>query len=135
MAKIDRETAEQDFNRFAQALNISERKLNKLGEEKEGVIELIEYGQLMVSNDGAAEFILAYPIDKGSEKMESLTFKPRRLTVREVEKFTNNAKGGDLEVARRLIGALVSENSALLGGLDSDDFTDLSKISAFFLPR
>jgi len=132
MIKIDTETAERDYKKFVETLNLSDLKLAKLEEEKGALVQLIEYGYLEIGEE--IVYNLEVPFAKGQEMVTTLIFKNRRFTLDEVDKYTAGSKS-DIETSRRLLSALVCTNSALLKGLDSEDFVNLGKISAFFLPR
>jgi len=132
MAKVDIETAENDYVKFTEILKLSELKQEKLKDEKEDIVQLIEFGYLQIGDE--ITYNLETPLEKGAELLEKIVFKNRRFTVKDIEKYTGGAKN-DVELARRMLAALTGVNSGLLAGLDAEDFTKIGKISAFFLPR
>lgn len=134
MSKVDIEVAEHDFQRFVEALKINELKLKKLEEEKDAVIELIEYGYISVDEEGKITYKLIEPVEyeSGKEALSSLTFGLRRVTVGEMEK--QMVGKNDIEKTRRMFGYLTKQNSALFKKM-GDDFMNISHIAAFFLPR
>ena len=134
MGKVDIEVAEQDFQRFVKALKVNELKLKKLEEEKEAVIELIEYGYAYVDEEGKITYKLIEPVtfESGKEAISELKFDLRRITVGEMEK--NMTGKNDIEKTRRMFGFLTKTNSGLFKGL-KDDFMNIANIAAFFLPR
>lgn len=133
---MDIESAEADFKKFTELLNMSELKQSKLEEEKDDIIQLFMYGYLTIGSEN--EFIISYKLDNviGPEGnvIKKVDFKKTRLTVAQVEKYTQGTKS-DMEIARRMLGALTGINSKLFSGMDAEDFTNLGKLSAFFLPR
>ena len=132
--KVDIEIAEQDFQRFIEALKVNELKLKKLEEEKDAVIELIEYGHACVEEDGKIIYKLIEPVEfeSGKEAISELKFGLRRITVGEMEK--NMIGKNDIEKTRRMFAYLTKTNSGLFKGL-KDDFMNVANIAAFFLPR
>ena len=135
MSKVDIEVAEQDFQRFIDALKVNELKLKKLEEEKESVIELIEYGHACVEEDGKIIYKLIEPVTfevSGKEAISELKFGLRRITVGEMEKHMVGKN--DIEKTRRMFAYLTGTNSGLFKGL-KDDFMNVANIAAFFLPR
>lgn len=134
MSKVDIEVAEQDFQVFVDALKINELKLKKLEDEKDSVIELIEYGYASVDEDGRITYKLVEPVtfESGNEALSELTFGLRRITVGEMEK--QMVGKNDIEKTRRMFGYLTKQNSALFKKM-GDDFMNVSNIAAFFLPR
>jgi hypothetical protein len=134
--KIDRESAELEYSAFLERLNLSELKQSKLEEEKEGIIELIMFGYLIADKDNKALIIYVLDNSIGGENspIDEIKFNKARLTVAQVEKYTQGTKS-DMEIARRMLSALTGVNSKLFSTMDAEDFTNLGKVSAFFLPR
>jgi hypothetical protein len=134
MMKVANEIAVQDFERFVESLKISERKLEKLQEEKAELINLIMEGLIIINEDGKLIYKLQYPIcDKDNQPvLTEMKFGGRRITVGEMEKKMIGKN--DVEKARKMIAYMTGTNSALLEQMD-DDFVALGTISAFFLPR
>ena len=135
MAKIDNETAVNDLNRFITALRVTDVKLEKLAEEKESVIKLIESGHISVSDENSVTYQLIEKIedDNKSTILDSVTFKPRRVRVDDIEKRMTGKN--DIEKTRNMFAFLTGVNSGLFSKLDGDDFINISSIAAFFLPR
>lgn len=131
---VDLQTAEEDSKRFFKALNLSELKLSKLEEEKDTLIELIQLGNVEISEDGALTYNLQYPLkgESGQVFLTKLEFAKRRITVGEMEKHLQGKN--EVEKARRILGYLTKQNSQIFTKMD-DDFVSLGTISAFFLPR
>lgn len=135
-SKIDRESAELEYTAFVERLNLSELKQSKLEDEKEGIIELFMYGYLSAdeNNDALIIYILDNAIGIDTNPIKEIKFNKARLTVAQVEKYTQGTKS-DMEIARRMLSALTGVNSKLFSTMDAEDFTNLGKVSAFFLPR
>jgi hypothetical protein len=135
--KIDRETATQDFNRFVGKLKVKERKLKKLEEEKEAVIELIEEGSAIVDESGILTYKLDFPVenDQGEAILSELKFRGARISVDDLEKnLQGNAS--DMQKARNTLALLTGSNAAYLKKMDGDDYTDImNSVVAFYLPR
>ena len=139
---VDIETAKLDFDRFVEALNINERKLIALKQDSasgknpvDELIELIQYGLVVIDSDGKLVYKLQYPIKAaGTDNIVLSEVKcvGRRISVGEMEK--NMVGKNDVEKSRKIIAYMCSINSALVSQMD-DDFVVLSTISAFFLPR
>lgn len=135
-SKMDRESAELEYTAFVERLNLSELKQSKLEDEKEGIIELFMYGYLSAdeNNDALIIYILDNAIGIDTNPINEIKFNKARLTVAQVEKYTQGTKS-DMEIARRMLSALTGVNSKLFSTMDAEDFTNLGKVSAFFLPR
>lgn len=135
-SKMDRESAELEYTAFVERLNLSELKQSKLEDEKEGIIELFMYGYLSAdeNNDALIIYILDNAIGIDTNPIKEIKFNKARLTVAQVEKYTQGTKS-DMEIARRMLSALTGVNSKLFSTMDAEDFTNLGKVSAFFLPR
>lgn len=135
-SKMDRESAELEYTAFVERLNLSELKQSKLEDEKEGIIELFMYGYLSAdeNNDALIIYILDNAIGIDTNPIKEIKFNKARLTVAQVEKYTQGTKS-DMEIARRMLSALTEVNSKLFSTMDAEDFTNLGKVSAFFLPR
>jgi hypothetical protein len=132
--KIDSEVAEQDFNRFVQALKISPVKLERLEkEEKEAVIQLIEHGALVIRDDGIAVLKPYDELKFGDELVEEIEFCSRRISLKELNKYSVGRT--DLEKTQRMFSFLIGKPSAFVERLSSDDFINFSQVAAFFLPR
>lgn len=131
---VDAKTAEEDFKRFTNSLNLSELKLSKLEEEKSTVLELIQLGYIEIDEDGKLTYNLQFPIknESGQITVGKLEFAKRRVTVREMEKKAIGKN--DVEKSRRILGYLTGQNSELFSNMD-DDFVACGTISNFFLPR
>lgn len=131
---VDRETAERDFLTFIEALKIKPRKLEKLEEEKEEVLKGIEYGNIKISEDGVATYVLDEPLEfDNGDKITELTFVNRRITVGEME--SKMIGKNDIEKTRRMFAYLTKQNSGIYTKMQADDFMLVSQIAAFFLPR
>jgi hypothetical protein len=135
MKKVDRETAEKDLNVFIEALRVNANKLSKLEDEKESVLQLIESGNITISESGEITYELIDPIKSESNEtiLSKLIFKPRRVRVDDIEKRMIGKN--DIEKTRNMFAFLTAENSGYFSKMDSDDFINISSIAAFFLPR
>jgi hypothetical protein len=135
MKKVDRETAEKDLNVFIEALRVIANKLSKLEDEKESVLQLIESGNITISESGEITYELIDPIKSESNEtiLSKLIFKPRRVRVDDIEKRMIGKN--DIEKTRNMFAFLTAENSGYFSKMDSDDFINISSIAAFFLPR
>jgi hypothetical protein len=135
MKKVDIDTAKDDFDRFILALGIKPKKLDKLEEEADEIIKGIEYGNVIIDDNGTISYILDDPIkfDDNSNALDKVTFAKRRITLGEMEKKMIGKT--DLEKTRRMFAYLTSTNSGFLLKMSGDDFFAISQIAAFFLPR
>jgi len=133
--KVDRETAELDFQRFVESLNISARKLENLETEKDEFIKGIEYGNILIAEDGSVSVKLDDPIEyeDNSEAISEIRFIKRRVTVGEME--SKMIGKSDMEKTRRIFAFLAKQNSAIFKKVQADDYFLISQVAAFFLPR
>ena len=139
MKKVDEQTAELDYDKFVKALKIRPKNLEKFAKvdeetdtsPKQSFIDLIMEGALVVNEDGTATYTLFNPIGDNDE-IKEFSFMTRKLTLNEVERVTGKT---DIESAKNLLKTLTGANIGIIGNLDSDDFTEMSNVAAFFLPR
>jgi hypothetical protein len=132
--KVTSEVAQEEANLFFASLNLSELKLSKMEEEKQSLVELIQYGFVVIDEDGKLTYLMQYPLknESGNVVLDKLVFVNRKITVGEMEK--NLTGKNDIEKARKILAYLTKTNSQFFSKMD-DDFVALGSISAFFLPR
>lgn len=130
--KVDRETAEAEVQKWLENKRIRGNKLESFADNIESLVECVMYGQLLIEEDFSWTHILDIPIP-GDVPMEKLSYKPR-LTVQETHSKMKGVKGTDVDgrvVA--LVAALTGKPSALIGKLDTSDYSVAQNIAIFFL--
>jgi len=138
MAKITKELAVEEFNRFAEKLKIKARKLAKLEAEKDLFIQLMLEGNITIDDEGIATYKLDAPIIDDNENvvLSELKFRSRKFSVDEVNKAMGSDKKRELDKTLDVLALLTKSNAAFVKKIDSDEFTDISNsLMAFYLPR
>jgi hypothetical protein len=134
--KVTYDVAIKDFKRFTDKLEMHPAKLEKLEEEQEYLLPYVEYGNIVIDEDGNLEFHLTNPPmdEDGNPVFEgSIKFPKRRISVGEQER---QMKGkDDYEKGRKLLSWMIGENPLHVKTIDSDDYAIINNIAAFFLPK
>jgi hypothetical protein len=131
--KVSEEVAEADITRWLDACMIRESKRYTM---KDTIKELVNYvmdGDIIVSEDGKIKQVLQFPVGEESQITE-LNFK-NRIGVDDIHKRMtgNNVKAGDIDGRIRVYAsALTGQPYALIGKLDTSDWSVTSTISSFF---
>lgn len=138
MAKVAKEVAQADFERFASAIKLNQMKREKLEADEsqpiESVINLIENGYVTIAEDGLLTYLLIEKVEKdGDIILSEVPFKPRRVRVEDIERRMTGKN--DLEKTRNMLSFLTGVNAGILSKVDGDDFAHIGTISTFFLPR
>ena len=135
MVKVDNLTAVKDFNRFVDILRVNAVKLEKLIDEKDAILSLIESGDITIDESGTLVYKLIEPIknDAGDVILSTISFKSRRVRVEDIEKRMTGKN--DIEKTRNMFAFLSGENTGHFSKMDGDDFVNISNVAAFFLPR
>lgn len=138
MAKVAKEVAQADFERFASAIKLNQMKREKLEADEsqpiESVINLIENGYVTIGEDGLLTYLLIEKVEKdGDIILSEVPFKPRRVRVEDIERRMTGKN--DMEKTRNMLSFLTGVNAGILSKVDGDDFAHIGTISTFFLPR
>lgn len=140
MTKITKEVAAEDFDRFLAALRVDPIKKKKLFlEDEDGVsmtnapLELIEEGMMIVLEDGSLEYKLLEPIsaDSGNVVLDSLTFKPKRITIGQFEKI--NEIKNDVDKMKEILSLLTGVSKGFIQKLSLDDLGYITTITSLFM--
>jgi len=134
MTKVSFEVAQNDFNKWAEARRIGEKKREgNLGSE-ETILEAITDGDLVINEDNTMELKLVWPIIGDGDGVKSLDFK-FRLTAGERQEAMKGISANDGE--GRLIGLiaqLTNQPKGIIKKLESaPDFDRATSIAVYFL--
>jgi hypothetical protein len=133
MSKVTEEIAEQDVNRWLDTKKISEDKRQSLKETIKDMIGYVKEGNLIISNDGKITQILNFEIGE-EEKVSEFQYQ-NRISVDDIHKRMTGSqiKAGDADGRIRIyVSALTRKPYALIGKLDSTDWSVASTIASFF---
>lgn len=133
MIKVDFETANKEFKRWAEAKRIPNKALQKHEEDAESIIEAIQYGYLMLDDDLNFVHKLAFPL-KGDTEVTELKYK-FRVSKGELSASTRGLRADNLigDMATCYISCLTDQPRGIIRALDSTDSGLAEHIAAFFL--
>jgi len=127
---ISEDQAELDFNRFVDSLGLKPRVLESMEEEKDAFVKGVEWGNILVDEDGHVKLKLDDPVEFNGI-VDTVSFKHRRLTTGDIEK--KSVGKSDLEKSMRLFAVITGNNSALFRNLNGGDLEMIATIGTFFL--
>jgi hypothetical protein len=133
MIKVTEEIAEQDVNRWLDAKKFSESKRITMKESIKEMVGYVMEGNLIISDDGKITQKLNFEIGE-EEKVFELNYK-NRIDLDDIHKrmVGSQVKAGDVDGRIRVYAsALTSKPYALIGKLDSTDWSVASTIASFF---
>lgn len=128
MAKVAKEVAKEEVNKWLDGRKIRENVRTKNQDSIETLVALVEAGDLVVNDDLSVEYTLLYPLGK-SEQIKTLKIKSRLNLedTRGVVKFTDK-----IEQTKAMFAAMTDEPLNVFDTLSSQDIGALSAIQAFF---
>jgi len=129
---VDKETATADVEKWLDAKRVRAGKRESNKDTIETLIEAVQYGQLVVNEDCTLTHLLDAPI-AGDTALTELTYK-LRLTVSETHSKMKGVKAGDVDGrVIALVSALCSKPAAIIGKLDTADYSVSQNVALFFL--
>lgn len=133
MSVLDKESANNEMQRFFDNFKVDPIKLRTIDKEIEICKELIQAGMLIVTEDGHLTYKLLEPVidDSGITKLESLTFKNKRIRVEDAQKIEEKSTKDQV---KNLFTILTDCNPAFVSKITGDDLVYFQKVACFFLP-
>lgn len=138
MQKVDKITAENDYQRFVSTLKLHPLKVEDLEEEREKVISAIEYGLLTVDDDGRIVQYLDEPVmtnnGGGVEEtvvLEKLEFRKSKVRIADLEKAIESKK--KLTQMAEMITLLSRGNPSLIKKISTFDMAISQAVAQHFL--
>lgn len=132
--KVDKDTAKADVEKWLNAKRFPERKKAKYEEQINELIEMVQYGELVVSEDGKLTYKIQCPSEEADSPTQNIEFK-NRISPKAVMLCLQKYKNPNSSHAQ--IIAHVSAASNLTTGqvekLDTTDFSAISNIAVFFM--
>ena len=133
MEKITYEIAQKEIETWMDARRVSQSKRKNNESGVETLIEAVMYGQIVINEDtNQITQNLAYPLGE-DESVKTLVYKSR-ITQKEVQDRVSSLKSQDsLSIISAYISALTLQPIAVLGKLDSTDYSLCQAIAVFFI--
>lgn len=130
--KVDIEVAEKDMSTWLDAKRITESGKETYKDQIETITNAIMDGILSLNDDNSFTHNLLFHIE-GDSPISTLEYKSR-LKVSTVHSHLKGIKPGDADARIcAYVGALTSNPSAVIKGLDTQDYSIAQAISVFFL--
>lgn len=134
MQKVSEEQAREDFKKWLDSKKISNKKRASNIEAEDIIVEAIQEGMMVVTDENKIILSLLFPIESGNTSIPSLSFKSR-LTVGQKHQAAKGIKPDDGE-GRLLtyIAALSDSPAGVIRSMESgDDYERASAIAVYFL--
>ena len=132
--KIDREHAQDDIERWADARRMSDKKKAANSETIESLVDAIEQGVLIVNEDFSLTQKFTFPIEntEGAIELGEIKFTPR-LRYKSVKQYMKSIKQDDaMGMVHAHICALTSTPMGLIDSLDMTDLGLSRQIASLF---
>jgi hypothetical protein len=133
MSKVSEEVAEKDVQRWLDTKKFSEEKRTNMEASIKEMIGYVKEGNLVISDEGKITQKLNFEIGE-EEKVYELEYQ-NRISVDDIHKRMTGSqvKAGDVDGRIRVyVAALTRKPYALIGKLDSTDWSVASTIASFF---
>jgi hypothetical protein len=133
MSKVSEDVAEKDVNRWLDAKKISDDKRQSMSDTIKEMVGYVKEGNLIISDDGKISQVLNFEIGE-EDKVNELQYQ-NRISVDDIHKrmIGSQIKAGDVDGRIRVyVAALTKKPYALIGKLDSTDWSVASTIASFF---
>jgi hypothetical protein len=133
MSKVSEDVAEKDVNRWLDAKKISDDKRQSMSDTIKEMVGYVKEGNLIISDDGKITQVLNFEIGE-EDKVSELQYQ-NRISVDDIHKrmIGSQIKAGDVDGRIRVyVAALTKKPYALIGKLDSTDWSVASTIASFF---
>jgi hypothetical protein len=130
--KVDIEIARQEVEKWLEYKRVGASKREAYKDAIDSLVDAVAFGQLTLEDDYHFVQHLDFPIE-GDEPIEELKFKPR-IKVKEIYSKMRGVKAGDADGrVMALIAALTGKPSAMVGMLETSDYSVSQNIALFFL--
>jgi hypothetical protein len=133
MSKVSEEVAEKDVQRWLDTKKFSDEKRTNMEASIKEMIGYVKEGNLIISDDGKITQKLNFDIGE-EEKISEFEYQ-NRISVDDIHKRMTGSqvKAGDVDGRIRVyVAALTRKPYALIGRLDSTDWSVASTIASFF---
>lgn len=131
--KLDFDSAKKEVEKWLDHKKVKPNKREASQDAIDALIDAVMYGQLVLGEDFSWTANLDHPIDSGDAPMGVLVFKPR-LKVSETHSKMKGVKPGDADGrVMALIAALTNKPFAMIGKLDTSDYSIAQNIALFFI--
>lgn len=133
MNRVTEEIAEQDVNRWLDTKKFSKDKRQSMKETIKEMVGFVKEGNLIISDDGKITQVLNFEIGE-EDKVTEFQYQ-NRISVDDIHKRMTGSqvKAGDADGRIRVyVAALTKRPYALIGQLDSTDWSVASTIASFF---
>lgn len=133
MSKVTEEIAEKDVQRWLDTKKFSDEKRTNMESTIKEMVGYVKEGNLIISVEGKITQKLNFEIGE-EEKVFELEYQ-NRISVDDIHKRMTGSqvKAGDVDGRIRVyVAALTRKPYALIGRLDSTDWSVASTIASFF---
>jgi hypothetical protein len=133
MSKVSEEVAEKDVQRWLDTKKFSDEKRTNMEASIKEMVGYVKEGNLIISDDGKITQKLNFDIGE-EEKISEFEYQ-NRISVDDIHKRMTGSqvKAGDVDGRIRVyVAALTRKPYALIGRLDSTDWSVASTIASFF---
>jgi hypothetical protein len=125
---LDRETAENDFQKWADCKKLRPSVIEKNEDAKDTMIELLQIGVLAMNEDCSITQNLEFTL----EAVDSLKFRPR-LNVKDLRKMKSVKSGDDVGHSAAIMAELAGVHIGVIDALETNDYLAAQAVASFYM--